>query len=172
MPDKQSRRKARRRAEWLINPKRLRLYSDEDVDSGAVSQLRRARVNILTAAEAGNLGKDDRAQAAFAKRERRVLLTRNCKHFLDDRRVPLQTTRGVIAIDVDPADIDGCLSTLAIISEFLVPWGEIYEDMKIKVSPTGITLRYLDWSGKRVVERLTLDDLFEGRFPGEEPVQA
>lgn len=146
----------------------MKFYADEDIDSGAVDRLRAAGVNVLTTAEAANTGKDDAAQAAYAKQHKRVLLTRNAKHFLDDRRIPLRATRGVIALDADPGDADGYLTALTIVYEFLVPWGDIYENMKIKVSAGGISFRYVDWKGTLINDRLTIDDLLAGRYPNED----
>ena len=167
MPDKRSRRKQLRRTKWLDNPRRIRLYADEDIDADAVQQLRDVGVNVITTAEASNRGKDDRAQAAFARQQKRVLLTRNAKHFMDDRLIPLRSSYGVIALDAVPADTDGYLTALTILYEFLVPWAELYEGMKIKISPGGISFRYIDWRGALVNDRLTLDDLLAGRYPAD-----
>jgi len=101
MPDKRSRRKEIERRRWLTNPRRLRLYADEDVSAWAISWLRSVDVNVVTTHDARNAGKDDGYQATFAARRGRVLITHNGKHFLDDRLVPLAVTRGVIALDVD-----------------------------------------------------------------------
>jgi hypothetical protein len=168
MPDRRSRRKEIRRTKWLDNSRRIRLYADEDIDAGAVDRLRGAGVNVLTTAEVGNTGKDDAVQAAFATQQKRVLLTRNARHFMDDERIPLRSTRGVIALDAVPTDTDGYLTALTIIYEFLVPWADIYEDMKIKVSAGGISFRFVDWKGTLINDHLTIDDLLVGRYPDDD----
>jgi len=154
MPDKRSRTKERRRTEWYINARRLRLYTDEDVDDWAAFALRSAGINVLTTREAGNAGKDDASQATYAKRQRRVLLTRNVKHFWHDNRLPFHSTRGVIGLDVDPGDTEGYIVVLMIVAAYLTPWAEIYEHSKIKVSPSGITSRFVDRAGRHRESRL------------------
>jgi ABC-type nitrate/sulfonate/bicarbonate transport system ATPase subunit len=97
-----------------------------------------------------------------------VLLTRNAKHFLDDRLFPFHSTRGVIALDAHPANREAYETALALVSRYLLPWAEVYEDMKIKVSVDGITFRYVDWKGKVATDRVSLKDLIEGRYPVDE----
>lgn len=165
MPDKRSRRKQIDRRRWLDNPRRMRLYADEDMAPWAVEVLRAGGTNVLTTHEAGNAGKDNRFQMAFAARKRRVLITRNVKHFLDDRLLPLRATRGVIALDVNVNSAESYLSALAITTEFVVPWSEPYEDMKIRISSAGGTLRYVDRTGATQTVSFSVDELFEGRYP-------
>ena len=62
--------------------------------------LRSGGASVLTTQEAGNCGKDDGFQIAFAARTGRAIVTRNRKHFLNDRLIPPETTPGVLAIDV------------------------------------------------------------------------
>jgi hypothetical protein len=166
MPDKCSRRKERERRDWLQTPsRRLRLYSDEDMPAWANQQLRGARTNVLTTHQARNAGRDDKFQAAFAARTRRVLITRNVKHFLDDRLVPLHATRGVIALDVSSRDSEAFTGALGIVTQFLVPWAELYENMKIRVSTAGGVFRYVERTGAVRTVALSLDQLFDGRYP-------
>jgi hypothetical protein len=134
MPYKRSRRKEIELRRWLTNPRRLRLYADEDISAWAISWLRSVDVNVVTTHDARNAGRDDSFQATFAARRVRVLIRHNGKHFVDDRRVPLAVPRGVIALDADRRNRD---SYLTIVSEFFVPWAQSYEDMKIRVGGMG-----------------------------------
>ena len=62
----------------------LRLLVDEDSQARALVGLLRSRGHdVLTAAEAGLAGKDDASVLAFARDDRRVLLTRNAADFFE-----------------------------------------------------------------------------------------
>jgi predicted nuclease of predicted toxin-antitoxin system len=166
VPDKRNRLKMTRQRDCLPSPaRRLRLYTDEDIPSRAVAMLRAGGANVLTTAEAGNNGKDDTAQVAFAARKGRVLITRNAKHLLDERIVPPESTPGVIALDVSDHHEDSYLATTAMITEFLVPYAEHYEAMNIRVSTAGCRFRFVTSAGARETVSLSLDELFEGRHP-------
>ena len=56
-------------------PKRIRLYTDEDVQGVIVSALRLRGVDVLTTKEAGMLGASDEEQLARAGSRGRVILT-------------------------------------------------------------------------------------------------
>ncbi len=166
MPDKRNRTKARRYRRWIPNPsRRLRLYTDEDIPTHAVRMLRAGGANVLTTSEAGNCGKDDSSQVAFAARSGRALITRNAKHLLDERRVPPETTPGVIALEVSNQSEDSNLATTAIVTELIVPFAELYEAMNIRVSTAGCSFRFVGRSGARRTVSLSLDDLLRGRYP-------
>lgn len=125
-------------------------------------------MNVITTGEAGNRGKDDRFQMAYAARERRVLITCNRKHFLDERRVPPESTSGVIALDINKRSEDAMLAATAIIVEFIVPYAELYENMNMRISSSGGTFTFVDQTGARRTVPLTVDDLIDGRYPTEE----
>ena len=54
-----------------------------------------------SARELGYKEKPDSFQAAHAFKEKRFQLTKNAKHFLDDRKVPFTRLRGVVVIEGD-----------------------------------------------------------------------
>jgi predicted nuclease of predicted toxin-antitoxin system len=169
MPDKRSRLKARHRREWLQTPsRRLRLYSDEDLPSRAIEMLRLGGAKVLTTNEAGNRGKDDRFQIAFAARTRRVLVTRNAKHFLDDRVLSVRATYGVIALELNDRSEKSYLSVTAIVAELIAPYAELYERMKIRVSSAGASFRFVDRTGAARTVNLSIDDLLDWRYPTED----
>jgi predicted nuclease of predicted toxin-antitoxin system len=169
MPDRKSKLKERRRREWLETPcRRIRLYADEDLPSRAIAMLRAGVANVLTTAEAGNRGKDDTSQAAFAARVGRVIVTRNGKHFLDDRRVPLQSTSGVIALDFSDRSEDSALAATAIVTELFVPYAELFDRMKIRVSSGGAHFRFIDPTGAVKCVYFDLGQLFDGRYPADD----
>ncbi len=53
----------------------VRFYFDEHVDPAVAVGLRRFGIDVLTAGEAGRLGRADPDQLAFATAERRVMVT-------------------------------------------------------------------------------------------------
>ena len=62
----------------------LRLLIDEDTqDARLVSMLRMAGHDVLTVNEAGLSGQADSAVLTFAAQDRRVVLTMNCRDFLE-----------------------------------------------------------------------------------------
>jgi hypothetical protein len=72
--------------------KRMKLYADEDIEDDVVEFFRRQDVNIKSARELGHRGKPDSFHASLAFREKRFLVTRNGKHYWDDRAVPMNRT--------------------------------------------------------------------------------
>ena len=60
---------------------KIRLYFDEDVDVALAVALRRRGIDVLTTQDAGNLGRRDEEQLAFATQEGRVFFTHNCGDF-------------------------------------------------------------------------------------------
>ena len=114
-------------------------------------------MNIKAAREiAGHRGKDDGFHAAFAFKERRFLITKNGKHYLDDLRVPSTAPmvsscwRGTSA----PRATTSRLSVLS--SHVVVPYGGIYEGAKLRLSGNRITIRFVDHEGRVLTERYKL----------------
>lgn len=132
-----------------------------------MEQLRESGVSVLTTHEARNGGQDDGFQAVYAARRRRVLLTNNVRHFLDDRLAPPYATRGIIALDADTSDSESYWMVLEIVRLRLVPWADSYEHMNIRVTRNGIVCRFIDGGSKRTV-RLTVDEFAEGRYPTDQ----
>ena len=130
--------------------------------------LRSGGASVLTTQEAGNCGKDDGFQIAFAARTGRAIVTRNRKHFLNDRLIPPETTPGVLAIDVIGRSEIAELGATAIITEFIVPYGELYEHMNIRVSTAGCSFRFIGRVGGRRTVSLSVDDLADGCYPTED----
>jgi predicted nuclease of predicted toxin-antitoxin system len=60
----------------------MKFYLDEDVPVAIADALRRRKIDVLTAAEAGNTHGSDRAQLDYAAKTGRCLVTRNVAHFV------------------------------------------------------------------------------------------
>lgn len=134
--------------------RKMKLYADEDIEEDAVEYLRSQGVNIKSARGIdGHRRKPDSFHAAFAKREKRFLLTRNGKHYLDDLTVPFHSLHGVIVVKPDMGSMTEYTQALVTILQ-LVPYGELYEGNKIIVSSTEATFRFIDYQGHVVVSRV------------------
>jgi hypothetical protein len=136
--------------------KRANLYADEDIEDEVVSWLRTQGINIRSARELGHRGKPDSFHAAYAFKKKRFILTKNEKDYFDDRQFPPNRTYGVIVVQGDMRDPEAYFRsvwwTLA-----LVPSGELYVGMKIRLTPTEVTMRFIDTNGQRQVYRVTQD---------------
>ena len=81
----------------------VRLYVDEDASEQAVVRGLRARaIDVLTTAEAGNLGATDPEQLAFAAAENRTIFTFNVGDFARLHREYLESGRHHSGIVVLP----------------------------------------------------------------------
>jgi len=138
----------------LQNQKKAKFYADEDIEDGAVAILRECGVNITSARELRHRGKPDSFHAALAFKEKRFLLTRNGRHYLNDRRF-LHRNHGVVVITATPGDEDSYTSALAQLSSIL-PYGELYKGMKIELSANEMKCRHVTDAGKMIVTRLSM----------------
>lgn len=127
--------------------RKIRLYADEDIEEEVVELFRDNGVNITSARELGHRGKPDSFQAARAFKDKRFLLTKNAKHYLDDRKVPFTRLHGVIVIEGDMSDTNSYLQSISRVFD-LIPYGQIYEGMKIRTSSKGSILRFINYAGK------------------------
>jgi hypothetical protein len=126
--------------------RRIELYADEDIEEEVVEVLREQKVNVWRARERGHRGKPDEWHAAFAFKHRRFLLTKNAKHFLDDRKIPFQRTHGIIAIEGDMGT--GEPYAWAVVQVFdLIPFADIYQGAKIHVTATEMSVRAVEADG-------------------------
>jgi Domain of unknown function (DUF5615) len=141
----------------LNQSKRIKLYADEDIEEGAVEAIREYRqVNIKSAREAGNVGKDDSFQVAFAKREKRFLLTKNAKDFWPEREVPFNSTYGIIIVEGSEEAIDSYVTALQNVLDIVVPFEDSFIGSKVWVTPTRVTVKRVE-GGRVVTEKYKLE---------------
>ena len=131
----------------LRSSKRMKLYADEDIEDDVVQLLREVGVNIKSARELGHRRKPDSFHANLSFREKRFLLTRNGKHYWDDRVLPMNRVHGVIVIDADPSDTEAYGATLSSIAA-LVPYADMFTGSKMKFSASDLVVKGIDHSGK------------------------
>jgi predicted nuclease of predicted toxin-antitoxin system len=96
----------------LHGMRKAKLYADEDIEEKVVERFRDNGVNIKSARELGHRGKPDSFHAALAYKEKRFLLTKNAKHFMNDKIVPFQMVHGIIAIEGDMSDTQSYIKAL------------------------------------------------------------
>ena len=141
----------------LNQSKRVKLYADEDIEEGAVEALREhGRVNIKSAREVGNTGRDDSFQVAFAKRQKRFLLTKNAKDFWPEREVPFNSTYGIIIVEGSEEAMDSFVTALRNILDIVIPFEDSFIGSKIWVTPTRITIKRAE-GGRVVTEKYKLE---------------
>ncbi len=60
---------------------KIKLYLDEDISPVIARILRSRRYDVISAHEAGMLGKSDEEQIEFAHRENRIIVSFNSRHY-------------------------------------------------------------------------------------------
>ena len=93
--------KKRRRSRKSLDPGRVKLYADENVDPYLIDFLRDAKVNVQSAVKLGFSGRGDRFHFAEAKRRGRSLLTHD-REYLDHSKFPFNQMRGVVILGAQP----------------------------------------------------------------------
>jgi len=136
----------------LRGSKKIKLYADEDIEEEVVEFFRDNGVNIIGARELGLKGKPDSFHVALAFKKKRFLLTKNAKHYQDDKEVPFDRVHGMIAIAGDMSDTQSYVRSLLWVFD-LIPYGEIYTGMKIHCSPSEASFRFVDSDGCLTVKR-------------------
>jgi hypothetical protein len=141
---------------WLRRMRRMKLYADEDIEDPVVGALRGEGINIVSARELGHRGKPDSFHAAWAFKHKRFLVTRNAKHFLDERLVPFHPIYGVIALTGDMRDLSRYAKALVHLTD-VVPYAEIYAGAKIQLSAERIIVRCRADDGSIIVYQARYD---------------
>lgn len=85
----------------------MRIYLDENLSPAIAEILHEGRVDAVAAHEAGNIQRDDRAQLAYATRERRAIVTANIADFVELAREAVATNTEHAGIILVPATFRG-----------------------------------------------------------------
>ncbi len=132
-----------------------RFYADEDFPMEAVEMLREWKFNVLTAEEAGKRGHPDENHLAEARKQGRILLTRD-HDFLNESRFPLNKCSAVIVCDFGSGTTEEimrtfqCLHMVEIAPDYFEEW------VKLDAKRSGWTelMRFRDGTTSR--DRLRL----------------
>src|SRR5262245_33485504 len=90
---------------------KARFLVDESLGEGTVQALRHLKWNVKGVWDAGLVGRPDEDVFAFARSDRRILLSHDTD-FLDDRRFPIRSQSGVIVLPGGSGDTDALVEAL------------------------------------------------------------
>ena len=85
----------------------MRVYLDEDLSPAIAVLLRKHGLDTTTAYEVGNVQLDDRAQLAYAARERRAIITANVVDFIELAHEAVATNTEHAGIILIPSSFRG-----------------------------------------------------------------
>ncbi len=129
--------------------KKLKLYVDINVPEPLVQELRSAGLTLQSARQYGTASRPDENIYQEARERGLVLLTMD-SDFWQDRKHPLQTTAGIIFVDVSPDAPEKACDALArfyrsFAKYFPLDW---WSGMKARLSEHGFILRFRTWDGQ------------------------
>jgi hypothetical protein len=135
--------------------KKPKFYADEDIEDDAVRLLRSLGANVQSARELGFRGKPDSFHSAYAYKKKRFLITKNGKHYLNNREIPFHSIHGIVIISGDWSNRSNYITVLVNILLNLT-YSEVYEGAKIEIGANDISLRRPE-GGKIVTKRVKFD---------------
>ena len=129
--------------------KKLKLYADINVPQPLVQELRSAGLVVHSARGKGSSRRPDQNIYQEARDQGLVLLTMD-RDFWDDRKHPLQTTSGIIFVDLPPDEpekaCDGLARFYALFAKYFpLDW---WKGTKARVYGNGFVLRNHTWKGQ------------------------
>jgi predicted nuclease of predicted toxin-antitoxin system len=129
--------------------KRIKLYVDINVPEQVVKELRSAGLVLHLAREKGSVGRLDQNIYQEARQRGLVLLTMD-RDFWNDRKHSLQTTAGIIFVDLPPSEpekaCDGFARFYALFAKYYpLDW---WKGSKARVYEHGFVIRSHTWQGK------------------------
>ncbi len=156
---KLSKKEAAELESYLRTKKKLRFYTDADVPTQAVEILRELGFNVQTAEEAGRKGHSDENHVAEARKQGRILITRD-RDYLNERRFPLHMCPTIVVCNFGSETLDqisstfDCLAVIATMPDFYDEW------VKIDANPSEWTeTRFQDGTIGRSRHRFYQDEL-------------
>jgi len=139
--------------------KKLKLYVDINIPEPLVQELRSAGLTLHLARELGPASRPDASIYQEALQRGLVILTMD-SDFWQDREHPLQTTAGIIFIDVPPDKPEKACDALArfyalFAKHYPLDW---WKGTKARVYEYGFVLRIHTWEGRISEEEFQLKD--------------
>lgn len=96
----------------------IRFHLDEHISHRVAEALRRLGIDVTTTAESGLRSADDLQQLEFAKRDGRVIVTRDAD-FL--RLASQQDHAGIVAVRTERLSVSGMIAALILLHDVLTP---------------------------------------------------
>ncbi len=85
----------------------MKFYLDEDISPRVAVVLRKRGIDVVSTHDVGNIGLTDSGQLAFAAREKRGLVTRNARDFVEISREAVRRHEPHAGIILCPPTIRG-----------------------------------------------------------------
>jgi predicted nuclease of predicted toxin-antitoxin system len=127
--DSATRREIAQVIDFAKRKAKARFYADENFPTLA-TELLRTKVDVVTAQDVGKRRHPDENHAAFALREKRVLVTCD-RDYLDERRFPLIHCPAIVVFDFgsgslrEIAQAFRCLRSILRVPQFYDKWAKI-----------------------------------------------
>ena len=139
--------------------KKLRLYVDLSVPRIVVEELRSHGVVLHLASQKGASNRPDPSIYQEARQLGLVLLTMD-RDFWRDSEHPLETTAGIVFLDVSPGDTAKASRAFVL---FYLLFAKHYpldrwKRMKARIYENGFVLRMRTWEGRITEDEFQLDD--------------
>jgi predicted nuclease of predicted toxin-antitoxin system len=132
---------------------KARFLVDESLGEGTVQALRDLKLNVKGVWDVGLVGRPDEDVFAFARRDRRILLSHDTD-FLDDRRFPLRSQFGVIVLPGGSGDTDALVEAFRRVVTVFVALPELCRNAKIHTHKGKVfDLRSRDYDTGKVTTR-------------------
>jgi Domain of unknown function (DUF5615) len=133
---------------------KLRLLADTNVPLSLVEDLRSSNVSVATAQERCVAQVDDSELMAVAKKEGRVLLTKDADFWSDDK-FPMNRVGGVIFLDSDDT-FAGQSKGSAAAFWWAKSFGGGWSNAKMRITRDGFYLKSIDHGGKRITYEIKM----------------
>jgi hypothetical protein len=126
-----------------------RFLVDESVGIEVASQMKELGLNVKYVDDVGLKGRADEDIYAYARRERRVILTHD-DDFMDNRQFPITISPGVVKIPGAVGDEGALVHAVSKVISMFGKLGDFFEKTKISISSEGIwtVFKYDHSSGK------------------------
>lgn len=139
--------------------KKPKLYADEQLPESIRLYIDENGFSIPRTALKGH---PDENICRKAKKENRIVVTMNTKHFWEEKYCPLRHTGGIIILDFSTDQVEQAKNAFCILwnnfvkeySSKLLTW----EGLKAKISASQLTLKWISTKGKEYCEKYKIEN--------------
>jgi hypothetical protein len=152
-----------------VHPQKLRFCADASVPGPLIRTLRLHKIPIRTAIEAGINRNSDEDIWAWAKRQKKILITFD-EDFWSDREFPLLECPGLIFIDLPPRRVAQAVDAFDLVYITFQNIGlPTWYGRKIKASIDGYLMKQVSTKGNRTFYQVKIHN---GRLYAKELIQS